>query len=176
MKSWRRRRNQPQNGSNKIIVLRPYTSNDTEALAAIYRDAVFGLGIASYTSEQVAVWASFPDEAASFRELLSRGFALVAEVDGAPAAFCHLHPSDHVSLLYTATRHARRGLATAVYLGVEAHARAQGQQILTTDASRISRPFFEHHGFVVRRTEQTIRQGVAFERYQMEKRLDQAEG
>ena len=79
---------------------------------------------------------------------------------------------DHISLLYTATRHARRGLASAVYLGVEAHARAQGQCVLTTDASKLSRPFFEHHGFIVRRTEQTIRQGVAFERYQMEKRLE----
>ncbi len=161
-----------QNRSNAITVLRRNTPEDTDALAAIYRDAVFGLGIAAYTGEQVAVWSSFPDDEASFRDLLARGFALVVEVDGSPAAFCHLHPADHISLLYTATRHARRGLATAAYLGVEAYAREQGQQILTTDASKISRPFFEHHGFLVRRAEQTIRQGVAFERYQMEKRVD----
>jgi putative acetyltransferase len=157
---------------NAEMILRSYHPEDSDALAAIYRDAVSGLGIASYTAEQVAVWASFPDDDASFRDLLARGFALVVEVDGSPAAFCHLHPADHISLLYTATRHARRGFATAAYLGVEAYAREQGQQILTTDASKISRPFFEHHGFVVRRTEQTIRQGVAFERYQMEKRLE----
>ena len=44
------------------------------------------------------------------RPLLPLLHRLVAEVDGVPAAFCHLHPVDHVSLLYTATRFARQGL------------------------------------------------------------------
>jgi putative acetyltransferase len=153
--------------------IRPYTPNDLDALAAIYRDAVFGIGITAYSAEQASVWASFPDDRDAFSELLGQGIALIAEIDAAPAAFCHLHPTDHISLLYTATRHARRGLASAVYGGIEAHARAQGQRVLTTDASKLSRPFFERHGFVVRRTEQTIRKGVAFERYQMEKRLEE---
>jgi putative acetyltransferase len=92
-------------------------------------------------------------------------------VGGETAAFCHLHPLDHISLLYTAARFARQGLATAVYRAIEAYAREHGQRILTTDASRLSRPFFEREGFIVRRTEQTCRQGVYFERYQMEKVL-----
>lgn len=153
------------------MLIRPVTPEDTLALAAIYRDAVFGIGATAYAAEQVAVWATFPDDLAAFGKLLSQGYALVAEIDGAPAAFCHLHPLNHVSLLYTATRHARMGLATAVYLGIEEVARREDQTVLTTDASKLSRPFFECHGFVVRRTEQTIRQGVAFERYQMVKRL-----
>jgi len=154
------------------MTIRPCTPADIDALAAIYRDAVMEIGITAYTAEQAAIWASFPDDRHAFGTLLGQGIALIADVDGAPAAFCHLHPRDHISLLYTAPRFARMGLATAVYRGVEAHARRQGQAVLTTDASKISRPFFEHHGFVVRRTEQTIRQGVAFERYQMEKRLE----
>ena len=153
------------------MILRPYHPDDLDALAAIYRDAVLRVGITAYSPEQAAVWASFPDDRAAFAGLFSKGFALVAEMDGTPAAFCHLHPEDHISLLYTAPTHARMGLATAVYRGIEAHARALGQPVLTTDASKISRPFFEREGFVVRRTEQTIRQGVAFERYQMEKHL-----
>jgi putative acetyltransferase len=154
------------------MIIRPYTPDDLDALAAIYRDAVFGIGTTAYSAEQAAVWASFPDDREAFAGLLAKGIALVAEVDEGPVAFCHLHPVDHISLLYTATRHARRGLASAVYSGIEAHARAEGQRVLTTDASKLSRPFFERQGFVLRRTEQTIRQGVAFERYQMEKRLE----
>lgn len=154
-----------------VMIVRPCTYKDLDALASIYRDAVFGIGASAYTAEQVAVWASFPDDRDAFESLLSQGYAVVIEVDGVPAAFCHLHPLDHISLLYTATRHARRGYATAAYLGIEDYAQGHGQRVLTTDASKLSRPFFERHGFVVRRTEQTIRQGVAFERYQMEKRL-----
>lgn len=154
------------------MILRPYTPDDLDALAAIYRDAVLRVGITAYSPEQAAVWASFSDDRTAFAGLLEKGFAVVAELEGTPAAFCHLHPADHVSLLYTDPRHARRGLATSVYQAVEAHAREQGQRVLTTDASKISRPFFERQGFLVRRTEQTIRRGVAFERYQMEKRLE----
>ena len=151
--------------------IRPYTPDDLPALADLYRDAVEGLGTTEYRPEQIVVWAAFADEHAAFRERLSEGFALVAEVDGVPAAFCHLHPVDHISLLYTATRFARQGLATAVYRGVEAYARDHGQTRLNTDASKISRPFFAREGFEVVRVEQVDRLGVTFERYRMEKVL-----
>lgn len=156
------------------MIIRPCTPGDIEALAHIYRTSVLAIGITAYTDRQAAVWASFPDDSEAFSRLLGQGHALLAEIDGEPAAFCHLHPRDHISLLYTAPAHARRGLATAVYGAIEDLARADGQPVLTTDASRLSRPFFERQGFVVRRTEETIRQGVSFERFQMEKRLDRA--
>ena len=156
------------------MIIRPCTPDDFDALAEIYRASVLAIGITAYTARQAAVWAAFADDSAAFTKLLGQGHALLAEIDGEPAAFCHLHPGDHISLLYTAPAHARRGLATAVYRAIEDIARAGGQQVLTTDASRLSRPFFERQGFVVRRTEETIRQGVSFERFQMEKRLDRS--
>lgn len=156
------------------MIIRPCTPADLDALAELYRDSVLAIGIMAYTSEQVTVWASFSNDRESFSKLLSQGHAVLAEIDGKPAAFCHLHPLNHISLLYTAPDHARRGLATVVYRAIEEIARADGQQVLTTDASRLSRPFFEREGFVVRRTEETIRQGVSFERFQMEKRLPPA--
>lgn len=158
------------------MIIRTHMPADTPVLAEIYRDAVEGMGSTAYDPRQVAVWASFASETPGLPELLAKGFALVAVVDDVPAAFCQLYPDDHISLLYTATQYARRGLATAVYRGIEAYAQGRGQRVLTTDASKLSRPFFEREGFVVRRTEQTIRQGVSFERYQMEKVLEAAEG
>lgn len=151
--------------------IRPYVSDDLPALAAVYRDAVEGLGAAEYSAEQIAVWAAFADDHDAFQERLSEGFALVAEMDAVVAAFCHLHPLDHISLLYTATRFARQGLATAVYRGVEDYARDHGQTRLNTDASKISRPFFAREGYKVVRVEQVERLGIVFERYTMEKRL-----
>lgn len=157
------------------MIVRPYKPADSEALAILYYDAVLGLGPAAYTEEQVDAWASFAEDRDAFHCLLQKGHTLVAEMDGAPAAFCQLHPEDHVALLYTAPRYVRQGLATAVYRGIEDAALARGQGVLTTDASKISRPFFEKHGYVVRRAEQTIRHGVSFERYQMVKALGPAE-
>lgn len=158
-------------GHTTPMILRPYTAADAGALANIYRDAVLALGITAYSTEQVKVWASFAEDSSAFTAFLAHGHTVVAEIEGEPAAFCQRHPADHIALLYTAPRFARRGLATAAYRAIESHARAEGRSILTTDASKLSRPFFEREGFTVRRTEQTCRQGVYFERYQMEKAL-----
>jgi len=151
--------------------LRPYAQTDAPALAAIYRNAVLALGTPAYTPQQVAVWASFAEEADAFAHFLAEGYTVIAEIDDRPVSFCQLKPLDHVALLYTDPEFARQGMATAVYHAIEQHARAKRQSVLTTDASKISRPFFEQNGFTLRRTEQTHRHGVYFERYQMEKNL-----
>lgn len=153
------------------MIIRPYSPDDLEQLATLYYDSVVGLGPAVYNPDQVAAWASFAEDREAFRTLLEKGHTLVAEVDGAPAAFCQLHPEDHISLLYTAAQLGRKGLATEVYRRIEVYAREKGQTVLTTDASKISRPFFEKEGYTVRRAEETIRKGVSITRYQMEKRL-----
>jgi putative acetyltransferase len=153
------------------VHLRRYRDGDAPLLAVLYRDSVLGLGPTAYDPGQVRVWASFPDDAAAFQALLERGGTWVLEHDGEPAAFGQLYPVDHVSLLYTGTRFVRRGFATAVHRLLEDEARAGGVARLTTNASRISRPFFERAGYLVREREIVDRGGVAFERFRMEKRL-----
>lgn len=154
------------------IHLRPFAPDDLDALAKIYREAVIAIGPQAYDAEQVRVWALYPDSMDEFRQRLSRGFTVVAEAGAAaPVAFGQLDPADHVAFLYCAPSHARRGVASAIYQRLEAHATDQGQSELTTDASRISRPFFAKHGFEVIAVEHAVRLGVEFERFRMRKML-----
>lgn len=161
-----------QPAEERSLHLRHYRSGDTEALAGIYRDAVIGTGTGAYDPEQIAVWSSFPGDLTVFRKLFEQGLTLVAEVGDRPVAFGQLHPIDHVSLLYTASRHGRRGYAGAIYQALEAHAVAQGAVRLRTEASRLSRPFFEKVGFRVLAPEYPLYAGVRFERFRMEKTLE----
>ena len=151
--------------------IRRYHAGDAEALAELYRASVHRLGPLAYNPRQVAAWASFPDDSTAFQALLGKGKTFVALIGGAPRAFCQLHPDDHVSFLYTHPDFGRQGLATALYRHIEALAREAGASVLTTDASEISRPLFAREGFIVRRAEQTIRNGIGITRYQMEKPL-----
>jgi len=159
------------------IHLRPVAAGDLDALAKIYREAVIAIGPQAYDAEQVRVWALYPDSMDEFRERLSRGFTLVAEAGAnGPVAFGQLDPEDHVAFLYCAPSSTRRGIASAIYQRLEAHAMAQGQPELTTDASRISRPFFAKHGFEVTAVEHAVRLGVEFERFRMHKALRSSVG
>lgn len=153
------------------MTIQAFTPNDAEALAGIYRDAVRGIGPGAYTPEQIAAWALYPDSMEEFRERMSRGLTLIAEADGRPVAFGQLDPDDHLAFLYCATAHCRRGIGSAIYRRLEAHAATKGVRELHTEASRISRPLFERHGYVVADIEHVVRFGVEFERFRMRKAL-----
>ena len=125
----------------------------------------------AYSEEQVLMWASYPASGEDFRERLARGGVLVTKVAGEVVAFGQLEPADHVAFLYCKGAFARRGLASALYAQMEAQARAAGVVSMHTEASRISRAFFEKHGFSVAEVERVVRLGVEFERFKMRKML-----
>jgi putative acetyltransferase len=154
------------------MVLRAYIPSDAEALAGIYRDAVRGIGSQAYTQEQVAAWALYPDDMEEFRIRMSRGLTLVAEEEGREIAFGQLEPDDHLAFLYCSAANARRGIASAIYSALETRACAKGVPEIRTEASRISRPFFEKKGYTVFEVEQVVRSGVEFERFRMRKKVE----
>jgi hypothetical protein len=57
-----------------------------------------------------------------------------------------------------------------IYSALEAHAFARGVLEIRTEASRISRPFFEKQGYAVMGIEHVSRFGLEFERFRMRKK------
>jgi putative acetyltransferase len=100
-----------------------------------YRDAVRSIGSEAYTPEQVAAWAEYPIDIEEFRARLSRGYTLIAEEDGRMIAFGQLDPVDHIAFLYCRGADGRRGIGTAIYGALEAHALGHGVHMISVDAS-----------------------------------------
>ena len=150
--------------------IRPYQKSDAEAAARVYRDAATNIGCTAYDAEQVRIWALYPDDMEEFRSRLSCGRTLVAEEESTLVAFGQLEPIDHIAFLYCASAFSRRGIASAIYLQLEQQALKAGVRALTTNATRVSRSFFEKKGFVVLAAERPLRLGVEFERFKMEKK------
>jgi putative acetyltransferase len=151
------------------MLLRPYQVSDAESLVAIFQDAVTGIGASAYDARQIAVWSSYPEDLEEFRQLLACGLTLVAEENKQAVAFGQLNPLNHIAFLYTATNFARLGYGTAIYQQLEVHARDHGMKRLHTEASRISKHLFLKMGFHIVEREIAIRHGVEFERFKMEK-------
>ena len=166
-----KREGAPSLTGDSVMMLRAFLPSDAEPLAWVYRDAVRGLGVQAYTPAQVEAWALYPDDLAEFGGRLARGVTLVAEVAGRVVAFGQLEPDDHLAFLYCAAAHARRGVATAIYAALEAQAVSRGVAAIHTEASRISRPFFEKQGYTLVEIERVDRFGVEFERFRMRKGL-----
>jgi putative acetyltransferase len=151
-------------------MLRQFKPEDAEALAVVYRDAVRTVGPVAYTKEQVESWARYPEDIEEFRARLSRGVTLIAEEDGFVVAFGQLEPDDHLAFLYCSGRFCRKGIGAEIYRALEAHAWQKGVSAISTDASRISRPFFARHGYSVVEVEHVVRSGIEFERFRMLKK------
>lgn len=160
----------PSCDMNDAMTFRPFQTEDTDALAEVYRDAVRGIGPQAYGPEQLTMWSAWPDNREEFQACLALGLTLVADVDGRVVALGQLHPVDHVVLLYCSTAYARRGIASAIYARLEEHDYAAGVTEITTNASRLSRPFFEKQGYALVKVAVAHRSGVDFERFRMVKK------
>ena len=145
-----------------------------EALARLYRSSVTAVGPASYTEEQVASWAAFPDEREAFRAFVLGPTTLVAHAHGTIVGFGGVTVAGRVASLYVHPEHGRQGVATALLQALMDRARAQGIRRLRTEASVFSRPVFERMGFSLDEVEVVERRGAIFQRYRMSLTLEMA--
>ena len=153
------------------IRLRRFRAGDAPACHALFRRAVHVGAASAYTPEERAAWAPdgpMPDDwPARFDGALAR----VALAGWRLAGFVSAGRDGHVDLLFTDPGFVRQGIASRLYARTEADLAAAGAAWLTTEASLLSRPFFERHGWQVEARQSVIRHGVALTSFRMAKRL-----
>jgi putative acetyltransferase len=153
---------------NDPYPIRPYRASDLAALAAIYALAIRHLGPSAYTDDQIRAWAGFARQHDAFRAWIEEAETLVAEnASGRVVAFAGLVGATHVSALFVAPEHQRRGIGSTLLTRLMDRAWARRAGALSAHASEFSRPLFERHGFVVSHVEHTEVDGIAFTRYAM---------
>ena len=153
------------------MALRPIRSVDHPLLREIYQDAIETLAPQLYSADQVRAWSAL----ALLPQVLDRTLAEGSGwISGAGEAFAMRYPHDRLALLYCRGSAARRGHGTALVKRIEADAHQAGINRLTTEASQLSRPLLERHGWELITPESIAIGGVMFERYRMAKSLRQS--
>lgn len=129
------------------VGLRPFLSEDTPVLAAIFVASIEELAEDDYSDAQREAWASAAEDEAKFGKRLANQLTLVATVGGSPVGFVSLKGKDHLDLLYVLPGFARQGVATALCEALERLAGARGATALTVEASDTAEPFFAKRGY-----------------------------
>ncbi len=129
------------------VGLRPFLSEDTPVLAAIFVASIEELAEDDYSDAQREAWASAAEDEAKFGKRLANQLTLVATIGGSPVGFVSLKGRDHVDLLYVLPAFARQGVATALCDALEKLAAARGATALTVEASDTAEPFFAKRGY-----------------------------
>lgn len=153
--------------------IRPFRTEDAEALLAIARSAIQIIGSQSYSADQVSAWAARHNDAARFIERAAENQIILVTVDARdePCAYAILERDGHLDHLYCDPGHSRQGLADELLDEVERQAQKLGIARLSTEASELARPAFERAGYrVVHRRDFEV-DGVPLHNFAMEKLL-----
>ncbi len=150
-------------------MIRAYRESDLAAVTKLFTSSVHGLACEDYDAIQLSAWAPRAPDLNQWATRLAGLRTYVAEVDMRLAGFISYERNGHIDLLFVSPRHARRGVASALYDEAETHLRSEGVSEVFTEASKTARPFFERHGFKVTEKQNIERHGVALRRYTMQK-------
>jgi GNAT superfamily N-acetyltransferase len=154
-------------GLNEIIMVREYKPGDLSAVVALFARSVREIASRDYTPAQVSVWAPQAPDLSAWSDRLSKGTVFVYEVDHEIVGFARVEETGYFDLLYVHPESQRQGIARALFKQVLAWALRQGITRIISDVSITARPFFEHEGFHVVKSQVVQRRGVSFQNFQM---------
>lgn len=133
-----------------LFETRDYHPADAQALAGIYRAAILQTARGAYSAEQCQAWADSTGNPGEWEKRLQEAWVRVALTQsGEIAGFGGILVPGHIDLLFTAPTFNRQGVAGLILGDLFELAAAMGAREITVDASELSRPFFEQHGFRV---------------------------
>ena len=128
--------------------LRPFLSEDTPVLAAIFVAAIEELTGDDYSEAQQQAWASVADDEEQFGKRLGGELTLIATLQNSPVGFAALKGADHIDMLFVHPSAVGQGVASMLVEALEKLAGGRGAKSLTVDASDNAQEFFEKRGYV----------------------------
>jgi len=128
--------------------LRPFLTEDTPILAAIFAASVMELTSDDYGEAQQEAWAMVAEDEEAFGKKLAGQLTLLATLENSPVGFASLKGADHIDMLYVHPSVAGQGVATMLCDALEKLAGGRGATKLTVDASDTASDFFRKRGYV----------------------------
>ena len=155
------------------VTIRTYERPDAAGVADVFYRSVRQVALSDCTAEQVKAWVPGRWDAGQEQRRSGDGRLVLVAADesGHVVAFIDLEPDGHIDRLFCAPEGAGRGIASRLYEALETAARAQGIELLFTEASEPARRFFERKGFTVLQRQDKILRGVPIHNYRMAKTL-----
>jgi putative acetyltransferase len=153
------------------LTIRLLHLEDAPQAAQVFFDAVREDTAAVYTEAQRRAWAGNAPDPEGWANRIRGMDGFATEQDGQLVGFMTIDATGHIDLAFVAPQVHGQGVGWRLYAAIEARARKLGATALTTEASRMARPFFERQGWSVLAEQSVIKRDVALTNYRMRKAL-----
>ena len=124
-----------------------------------------------YSNQQRLAWIAEPRKGKAWNQRLETQHIIVIENPQSLVGFMSLTLTGYVDFAYIRPAFQQQGLFRRLYTQIEIRARELGLKKLTTHASLMARPAFKAVGFDKAQKETVERDGIALERFSMQKTL-----
>ncbi len=154
--------------------IRKFQASDISQIVQLFYGTVHSVNKKDYTQEQLDAWAAKEDEElrlASWRVSMSNNITFVALIEGIIVGFSDMTRKGHLDRLYVHKDFQGQGIASALVNTLESEASRLGLTELDTDASITAKPFFEHRGYQVVKSQCVERKGIQLVNFKMIKPL-----
>ena len=146
---------------------------DFERLQQIYYQSVLKLAPSLYSQEQAIAWSSSCQNYKKFWQFIFTADTYLSIENETIIGFCGLERNGHLVSFYVHPDYTRQGYGSKLLTHVLEQGINQGIRRFFTEASFFSFPVFTRFGFEVITMETVLYGDVSFERYRMEKIIEQ---
>lgn len=145
-------------------MVRRYQDGDHLSIGRIYHEAIHRLACRDYTSGQLAAWAGTKGDSESWsrdwKARCERKRPFVKELDREVVGFIELDPDGHIDCTFVDPLHAGQGIMDEIMTEVKREAVRLGLTRLFAEVSITARGFFERQGFVWKRDNVAVIDGI----------------
>lgn len=151
------------------ILIRNYSTEDTQALACIYYNTIHRINIRHYTQEQVDEWAPVSSlETEGWAKKFARTNPIVAIVENEIVGFAEFESNGHIDCFFCHHDWIGKGVGAALMKEILQRAKNDRINHIFSEVSITARQFFEKHGFKVIEGHTTVRNGIERTGFKME--------
>lgn len=147
--------------SETPIIIREFRIGDEMALHSVFLSAIHDIASKDYTPEQIQAWAPALLDHGIWIERMRGICPFVVELQDKIVAYADVQPNGYIDYFFVSSSVAGTGVGTMLMNHIQAAARNQSIDILTSDVSRTAQPFFARFGFVIVEQRVPIVRGVA---------------
>lgn len=154
--------------------IRRFKSLDIHQIVSLFYETVHSVNTKDYSIEQLNAWAPKDEIDANlvnWKDSLTNNITYIAEINDKIVGFSDMTRNGYLNRLYIHKDFQGEGIATVLVDKLESVARKIGLSEIYTEASITAKPFFEHRGYQVIRSQNVERKGITLTNFQMNKKL-----
>lgn len=151
-----------------------FKETDIEEIVSLFYETVHSINLKDYSQKQLDVWATKEEKEPkinSWKVTLGQNITFVAKINDKVVGFSDLTYEGYLDRLYIHKDFQSQGIASALVDMIESEAKKLNLLVIETDSSITAKPFFEHKGYKIVRSQTVERKGVKLINFKMIKKL-----